>query len=120
MKTLLSVFLVLASLWASGQQDIKAREKATRDSLTTVLMHELPVNKAKADSVLSAIYIASGEIRAALGNKSMPRENSMALVKQIASRRDEQIERLLTTEQLQKLKAIMAAQKERLKHNQHM
>jgi len=115
MKTLLFVFLLLGSLCVKAQQEAKDRESRSKDSLATVLVHELEIKKDKADSVLSAIYSAANEIRAAFTNKSITRENSMTIAKQVAARRDEQISRLLTTEQVQKLKAIMAVQKQRSK-----
>ena len=118
MKTLLFAFLLLGSLCVKAQQEMKDRELRSKDSLATVLVHDLEIKKDKADSVMSAIYSTANEIRAAFSNKSITRENSMTIAKQAAARRDEQIGRLLTTEQVQKLKAIMAVQKQKSKHEQ--
>ena len=79
------------------------------------LLTKLGINKVKADSVSGVLAWASTSIVSIVTNKALSKEERLNQTKNIAAERDQKIEALLTTVQIQKLKSLMSAYKQKLK-----
>jgi hypothetical protein len=88
------------------------------DTLSTRMASQLAVKKEIADSLLSLIYASRTAISSVLQNRSLTSDDKNACVKTIADARNAAIEKLLRPEQIEKLKAIMAVEKEKWRQKQ--
>jgi hypothetical protein len=88
------------------------------DTLSTRIASQLAVKKEIADSLLSLIYTSRTAISTVLQNRSLTTEDKNARVKTIADARNATIEKLLHPEQIEKLKAIMAVEKDKWKQKE--
>ena len=116
--------LLMACLLFSWQAYSQTSQAGNRqlpwlsDTLSARIARQLDVKKEIADSLLSLIYTSRTAISIVLQNKSLTSEDKNAQVKTIADARNGTIEKLLRPEQIEKLKAIMAVEKEKWKQKQ--
>jgi hypothetical protein len=88
------------------------------DTLSAGIASRLAVKKEIADSLLSLIYASRTAISAVLQNRSFTSEGKNARIKTITDARNAAIGKLLRAEQIETLKVIMAAEKEKWKQKQ--
>jgi len=115
MCKLLLIFGLLFSCQAYSQTDTK-QVPWKSDSLSARIATHLAVKKEIADSLLSLIYTSRTAISTILQNQTFSKEDKDARIKMIAEARNAAIGKLLRADQIEKLKAIMAAEKEKWKH----
>ncbi|HEX6430754.1 MAG TPA: hypothetical protein VF008_23845 [Niastella sp.] len=116
--------ILIVSLIFSGQVYSQTNQAGNKqlpwlsDTLSARIASQLAVKKEIADSLLSLIYTSRTAISTVLQNKTLTSEDKNAQVKMIADARNAVIEKLLRPEQIEKLKAIMAVEKEKWKQKQ--
>jgi hypothetical protein len=115
--------LLITGLFLSGQAYTQTSQAGTKvpwksDTLSAGIASQLEVKKDIADSLLSLIYSSRTAISTVLQNRSLTNEDKNARIKMIADTRNAAIEKLLRPEQIEKLKTIMAAEKEKWKQKQ--
>jgi hypothetical protein len=115
-KLLVIIFLLIAGQSFSQQNTVSKPQP--NDSLTAVIKKELNIPKSKADSLVSILNWSSNEIGTIVHNKLLTKEQKNSEIAKIAAGRNQKIEMLLTRAQIEKLKAVMAANKQKMKAKQ--
>jgi hypothetical protein len=118
-NTAMYKLLLIIGLLVSGQAYSQTGTRQVpwqTDSLANSIASQLAVKKEIADSLLSLIYTSRTAIGTLLKNPSLTKEDKDTRIKMIADARNTAIGKLLRAEQIEKLKAIMAAEKEKWKH----
>ena len=112
MKNIFVIIFLLLGFTAYGQSNPMPDKK---DSLSAVLKNELHISQQIADSVSSILTTASSRMLSIINNKSLSKEQKLAQMHEVAAQRDQKINGLLTASQIQNLKTIMSANKDRIK-----
>ena len=117
MYKLLLIFSLLFSCQAYSQASRAGAGHVPwrSDTLSASIASQLAVKKEIADSLLSLIYTSRTAISTVLQNRSFTNEDKNGRIKTITDARNAAIGRLLRSDQIEKLKAIMAGEKEKWK-----
>src|SRR5262249_52667362 len=115
-KSLLVAICLLIVVTSLGQSS----NVQANDSLNRTIKQELKISQLKADSVSGIFKWASESIRSVMGISSLSKEEKLSRIKEIAAQRDLRMQALLSAEQIEKLKKVMAAHKQSIKANSRM
>lgn len=112
MRNLVVVVFLMIGISSFSQMTDRMQEK--KDSISKVIRTELGISQVKADSLSAILAWSSNQMVTIASNRSVAKENRLEEIKKIAAQRDKKIEALLTTVQIEKLKAIMSAHKQKI------
>lgn len=111
---IISLFSALP-IFVFSQVNRQDRTAMIYDSLSRQVATQLVVKKEVADSVLSYIAAARTAISALVRNRSLTEDVRKAGLQKITDTRNAKIAQLLTAAQIEKLKSIMAVEKNKRK-----
>lgn len=99
--SILPVIILLISLAAQAQENSSARAKT--------ISKELSIHQAQAAQVVAIQESAIQQVRSIVKNPNITGQERQAQVRKVQLERDEQLRKLLTGQQLQKMKARSSA-----------
>jgi len=108
MKFFLTLCFFFSAYAVLGQPDSArvARERI-KDSMVTAIQQRVGIQRAKADSVYTIIMECGQKIRSVVRSR-LPKEEKDRQTSGLAVERDDKINRLLSEEQIVKLKAVFS------------
>jgi hypothetical protein len=110
MKQVLIISLLFIHFCSYGQVDSAKRLRPRiNDSLQLQLQQDLGVNPIILRQVFFALGLSARQMSLNAKSHSITREEKLARFRQIAAARDSSIQKLLTSEQVIKLKAFVSA-----------